>query len=46
MRKRNTYPAFLADETAQNVFIGVTGENSLVVDCTSMIRNAGSADNC
>ena len=33
---RVTDPAFLADETAENVFIGVTGENSLVVDCTSM----------
>ena len=36
---RETDPAFLADETAENVFIGVTGENSLVVDCTSIRRN-------
>ena len=36
MRKRNTYPAFLADETAENIVIGITGENSLIVDCASV----------
>jgi hypothetical protein len=33
---RTTDPAFLADETAQDVFIGITGENSLLVDYTSV----------
>jgi hypothetical protein len=33
MRKRNTYPAFLADETAKNIAIGMAGVHSLIVDC-------------
>jgi hypothetical protein len=42
---RETDPALLADETAKNVAVGISGENSLVVDCVGITKkNATKAE--